>query len=429
MSPFPAGPLGRLRNTGSPAETETVSTTDEGRRTSRPRAGASSIEQPSGDTDQVIELCYLTNQLPPDGAPSVIESLVEHIEAEDISITVCFFGSDDTLQSTLEAKGVAVHNFGAVTEFPQFDPRALFSMIGFFASESFDILHCHLPYSQSLGRIVATVADIDRVVSTQHNVPSNYHPVERVAERATRSVDAATVAVSGGVESAFTGSEPTALDEDGTWCTIQNGINVDGFASSVAAADGAEIRDEWNIDEDAPLFVNIARYQPQKAQRDLIAAMETVVETIPAANLLVVGWGPLEDDLREEVETRGLGDAVTITGRVPDIHGYYAAADTFVLSSQFEGLPVALLEAMAAACPVVATDIPGVREVVIEGETGQLVAPGEPDGLAETLVDVAQSSESERLGKNGYDRVKSNFSIEQMAEKHVRLYRSLVEES
>ena len=378
------------------------------------------------DTDQPIKVCYLINHLAPDGAPTVVESLIREIPADDIEFTVCFFGGDDTLQRTLEDAGARVVNFGARTEYPQFDPRALPAMVKFFAGASFDILHCHLPYAQSLGRLVAQLGDIDQVVSTQHNVPSNYHPVERVAERVTRRLDAATVAVSGGVESAFTGREPTRPTDRGAWGTIQNGIGVESFAKSVAEADAAAVRAEWDVADADPLFVNIARYQPQKGQLALIEAMEQVVERVPAAHLLIVGWGSLESDLRSAVRERGLSDAVTVTGRVPEIHGYYAAADAFVLSSEFEGLPVTLLEAMAAGCPIVATDIPGVREVVLDGETGSLVAPGNPDALAEALCRMGDASRRETFGTAGRNRVEGRFSVERMAADHLELYRTLV---
>jgi glycosyltransferase involved in cell wall biosynthesis len=380
---------------------------------------------PGPSTDRPIEVCYLINHLAPDGAPTVVESLVEEIGADDIEFTVCFFGGDDTLQSNLEAAGARVRNFGATTDYPQFDPRSLPAMVDFFSGASFDILHCHLPYAQTLGRLVAHLGDIDHVVSTQHNVPSNYHPVERVAERATRRLDAATVAVSGGVESAFTGAEPTAPTERGAWGTIQNGIDVEAFAASVAAADGGSVREEWDVADADPLFVNIARYQPQKDQMALIEAMDRVADTLPSAHLLVVGWGTLEAELRAAVRERGLTDSVTVTGRVPEIHGYYAAADAFVLSSEFEGLPVTLLEAMAAGCPVVATDIPGVTEVVVDGETGRLVPPGDHEGLAEALLDMGDATRREAFGAAGRERVEGQFSVERMADDHVELYRSL----
>jgi glycosyltransferase involved in cell wall biosynthesis len=285
-----------------------------------------------------------------------------------------------------------------------------------------------LPYSQSLGRLVGSVADIDHIVSTQHNVPANYHPIERVAERLTRSLDSQTIAVSEGVQTAFTGeSELFDSGTDGQWTTIPNGIDVNTFAGSVDAADGSAVRQEWGLSDSDPLYLNVARYEPQKRQGTLIEAMEDVVDSVPSAHLLIVGWGSLESELREKVRNAGLSEAVTVTGRVPEIHGYYAAADVFVSASAFEGLPVTILEAMAAKCPVIATDIDGVREVVLDGETGRLVPPDESTQMAVAMRELADHATRERYGTQGYERVQSLFTVEQMVSRYTRLYRSLAD--
>ena len=411
---------------------EASGTVDDGTSATAPggclaRADVDDSGTAAGSTrERPTEVCYLINHLAPDGAPSVVESLVAETPADDVSFTVCFFGGDGSLQESMERAGARVVDFGAATDYPQFDPRSLPSMVAFFARESFDVLHCHLPYAQSLGRVVGRLADVDHVVSTQHNVPSNYHPVERLAERATRRLDSATVAVSGGVESAFTGENPSRHTDGGRWCTIQNGIDVDAFAAAVDDSGPESVRERWGVEDADPLFVNVARYDPEKGQHTLIAAMEDVVETLPSAHLLVVGWGALESDLRAAVSDRGLTESVTVTGRVPDIHGYYAAADVFVSASTTEGLPVTLLEAMSASRPVVATDIPGVQEVVVEGETGALVPTDTPDELADAMVETAEPGRREAFGENGFRCVRDQFSVESMVADHLALYRGLV---
>jgi|GEM_PF-569953 len=392
-----------------------------------PTTGTESYDGTSRQSpDETLRVCFLINKLAPDGAPTIVLNLVEQTRDQQFDFTVCFFGGDDTLQKDFEDAGARVVDFGAVGEFPQFDPRSLPRMLRFFHRASFDILHCHLPYSQSLGRLVGSVADIDQIVSTQHNVPANYHPIERVAERITRPLDSRTIAVSEGVQTAFTGeSEVFHHDAGRQWTTIPNGIDADAFAGSVDAADGSVVRQEWNLSGSDPLYLNVARYEPQKRQETLIEAMEEVVDSVPSAHLLIVGWGSLEASLREKVQNAGLSQAVTVTGRVPEIHGYYAAADAFVSASAFEGLPVTILEAMAAECPVVATDIDGVREVVLDGETGRLVTPEEPTQMAAAMRELADHTIRERYGEKGYDRVRNMFTVEQMVSRYTRLYRSL----
>jgi glycosyltransferase involved in cell wall biosynthesis len=381
----------------------------------------------SASSSDEIDVCYLINEMGTDGASKIVLNLADQASAEDVNFTVCYFGGDDSLRDEIEQTDARVIDYGAVGSLPQLDFRALPKMVRFFRKESFDVLHCHLPYSQSVGRIVGKLTGVEHVVSTQHNLPTDYHVVERYAERVTRPLDSATIAVSEGVQSAFTG-ESTLYEPgiDDQWITIPNGIDAEEFASGVAKADASQVREKWGLDDDVRLFLNVARYENQKRQCDLISAMDHVVSDYPNAHLLIVGWGPLESQLREQVDELGLSDSITVTGRVPEIHPYYAAADVFVSASEREGLPVTLLEAMAARCPVVATNIRGVREVVVEGETGYLAPEKRPRALGQKMVELATESELQQYGENGYQRLQHRFLVDDMVADHITLYRTLV---
>ena len=372
-----------------------------------------------------IEVCLLTNHLAPDGAPTLLLEIVTQSHSPDISFTVCFFGGDDELRSAFEAAGAEVVDLGSRKAIPQFDPLSIPRALRFFRGSEFDVLHCHMPYSHTVGRVAGALSGVDTIVSTQHNVPDNYHPVERAGERLTRFLDSTTVAVSEGVQTAFTGT--ARRHEPGTtpdWCTIRNGIDVEEFRRSVEAADGDAVRSTHGLDDET-VFLNVARYEPQKAQEDLVAAMGDVVERLPDAHLFVVGWGSAEESLRDDVRRLGLDGSVTVTGRVPTVHEYYAAADVFVSSSVFEGLPITHLEAMAAELPVVTTDIPGVREVVLDGETGRRVPTRSTSELADAMASVAASDDREGLGRAGFRRALAEFSIEDTVASHLCLYRDL----
>lgn len=374
-------------------------------------------------SDGSMSICFLINQVAPGGAPTLLLDIVSHTGADaDIEYTVCFIEGDDTLVPDFERAGARVVDFGAAFKF---DPRALRRMARFFRREEFDILHAHLPYSQTLGRVFGRLGGAEHVVSTQHSVPENYHPITAALERATRPLDTKTVAISEGVEREFTGAvsqyEP---GQSRQWCTIYNGVDVAGFNERVATADTTDLESRYGI-EDEPVFLSVGRYVPAKAQSDLITAMDHVTREHPDAQLFVVGWGPLEDELVAAADDRGLSANVTLTGRVPpaDIHEWYAFADVFVTSSTIEGLGIAGLEAMAAGLPVVATDVPGLRELVADETTGLLVPPAAPDQLASAMVRVLTSDE--RYGANGYERAAAVFDIGKTVSSHVKLFQEL----
>jgi glycosyltransferase involved in cell wall biosynthesis len=370
-----------------------------------------------------MDVCFLINQLAPGGAPTLLLDIVTHTDDEvDIDYTVCFIEGEDALVSDFEAAGARVVDFGAAFKF---DPWALARLARFFRREEFDVLHAHLPYSQTLGRVFGRLGSIETIVSTQHSVPENYHPITATLERATRPLDTKTVAISEGVEREFTGSshqyEP---GQHGQWCTIYNGVDVTGFNERVTTADVTGLESRYGI-ENEPVFLNVGRYVPAKAQHDLITAMSRVVGEYPDARLFIVGWGALEDELTEAVNERGLSANVTLTGRVPhnEIHEYYALADVFVSSSKIEGLGIAGLEAMAAELPVVASDVPGLREIIEDRTTGLLVPPSDPERLAEAMMRAVTADEP--YGAKGYERAAATFDIRKTASLHVQLYHEL----
>ena len=370
-----------------------------------------------------MHVCFLINQVAPGGAPTLLLDLVRNTEDSAISYTLCVIEGDRSLVSDFEDAGVDVVDFRAAFKF---DPRALYRMLRFFRNCEFDIIHAHLPYSQTLGRVFGRLGGHRAIVSTQHNVPSNYHPVTRILERFTRGLDARTVAVSEGVEEAFTGM--SARYEPGQprqWCTIYNGIDVESFHEDVRESDPRTVRQQWDVDADR-IYLNISRYVEAKSQTDLIKAMTKVVKTEPDSHLFIVGWGPLENELKATVESCGLEQSITITGKVPTVHEYYALADVFVSSSVFEGMPIAHLEAMAAGLPLVATAIPGVTEVLVDGENGILVPPECPEQLADAMIEVSGSNSRTQYGIKSLQRAQEEFSIKLTVESHIALYRELL---
>lgn len=353
-----------------------------------------------------MDVCHLVNALSLGGSKTLLLNIIRET-SDEMSHTVCYLERDSTLAPEFRAAGARVVHFDAAFKF---DPRSIWRMARFFSNEQFDVLHAHLLQSQILARLVRYVGDIDVVMSTHHNVPDDYHPLTHFLEGITRPLDDTTVAVSEGVRKALVDD---CYFDARHWETIHNGIDIEEFRTQVAESNRT-------ADGDGPVFLNVGRYVPAKAQRDLIAAMPAVLEELPGAQLYIVGSGELEADLRDAVTANGLEGTVHVTGAVPEIHEYYSMADVFVSSSGWEGLPLVLVEAMAASLPVVATDIPGVREIVEDGETGRLVPPGSPKDLAEAMV---AASSNDQFGTNGYHRVRDEFDVRETAKRYERLYR------
>jgi len=366
-----------------------------------------------------LRVCHVINSLTHGGAENLLVHLAEAMD--DIEFTVVYFGGDADLAPKLGDAGVTVRR---LDERFRFDPVAAVRLSRILGSAGFDIVHAHLPYAQTISRIASRIANDAPVVSTQHNRPSNYHPVVRLTERVTRGLDDATVAVSKGVERAFTGWSHPVGDLTDRWCTIHNGIDVQGFNRRVDEADGRTIRTELGIRSDSELLLSIGRYVPVKKHETLIEAFKQA--PLADAELVIVGHGPLESELRRTAARLGVADRTHVTGRVSEVEPYYAAADAFLSASRAEGLPVTILEAMAAKLPVVVSDIPGTDEVVVHGETGLLFSRDSRDELVEALGKLESPTCRERWGQHGYERAIKQFDVQTMASSYLELYRSLL---
>jgi glycosyltransferase involved in cell wall biosynthesis len=179
-------------------------------------------------------------------------------------------------------------------------------------------------------------------------------------------------------------------------------------------------------EEDAPVAVYAGRLHPAKGLVELVEAWRGVIERAPSARLWLVGEGSEADRLRSHIEARGLAGAVVLAGAFDDVGDFLAAADLFVLPSHEEGMSMALLEAMAAGLPIVASDIPGNRTLLEDGVHARLTPVGDVGSLTESIVEMLLDRElAAPLGAAARRRAETEFSLERCVERHVELFERL----
>jgi glycosyltransferase involved in cell wall biosynthesis len=202
-------------------------------------------------------------------------------------------------------------------------------------------------------------------------------------------------------------------------CFLPNGVDTERFQSA-DERERAELRARLGLGA-GPLFVYVGRLVPEKRVEDLFAAWSRVHTAYPRAELVVLGSGPCELELR-----RAAPPGVRFFGDVPDVAPYLRSADAFVLPSSAEGLSNALLEAMAAGLAVVATAVGGAVDLIEDGQSGRLVAPGQPDVLRNALASLlADPALRRRLGERARERVSSTHALPVVADRLMHLYRDL----
>ena len=271
--------------------------------------------------------------------------------------------------------------------------------------ERVDVLHSHKFGSNVWGVVLGRLARVPAVVAHEHTWSYEGQPVRRFLDREliARGSDA-FVAVSH--EDRRRMIEVERIDPEHV-VFVPNGIDA------LPDGDGPRVRAELGIEADAPVIGAVAVLRPQKALHVLVEAAAELAREHPRLRVLIAGDGPERGRLEALVRERGLEETVTLLGLRRDVPDLLAALDVAVVSSDFEGTPLAVLEYMDAGLPVVSTRVGGLPDLIGHGRHGLLVEPGDPGALAAAVGALLRNPERAReLGAAGRERRRSEFSID-----------------
>ena len=301
-------------------------------------------------------------------------------------------------------------------------------------SERFDIIHCHTPVAGLIGRVAAWLARVPNVVYTAHG----FYFHEEMGSM-TRGIFISLERFGGSLtDLIFVQSEEDYEDalkeriiDPERLLHIGNGVDPTIFGREANAAALDILTGELGL-SDGPVIGFVGRIIREKGVVEFVEAAAEIKRAFPESRFLMVG-APLESDrdnswslverLRGEL---GLEGSLVMTGYRKDVPALMSLMDVFVLPSYREGMPRALLEAMATELPVVATDIRGCREEVVEGITGYLVPPGEHLPLASAVVELLGSRElASAMGRAGRERVLERFDEREIVRLQVRMLEKL----
>lgn len=203
---------------------------------------------------------------------------------------------------------------------------------------------------------------------------------------------------------------------------IADGIELQRYDAPV---DVKALQARFGLTPDEKVLGIVARLDPVKDHRTLFRAMTRLLPAHPQLKALVVGGGPLEAELRSEVASSSLAPHICFTGPQLDVPSLYSLMTVYVQPSLYEGVSGSILEAMASRLPVVSTQVGGTVDIVAEGVSGLLVAPGDDEALADRLHRLLSAPEqAQRLGQAGRAFVEAHFSLEQVLTKYSQVYRA-----
>ncbi|MEM1108220.1 MAG: glycosyltransferase family 4 protein [Planctomycetota bacterium] len=304
-------------------------------------------------------------------------------------------------------------------------PLTVFGLFRRLRNRTYDLIHAHNGRTTFLALLAVAIAGRGKCVTTQHFIsPSRATRIgfrgmcSNTLHRWMAGRIGALIAISTSVADAARrrgDADPAAIH------TVLNGMRL-----AANEENGTAVYDEFDLDTSAPLILSLARLEPEKDVATLVEAMAKVVKTCPDAVCLVAGAGSQREALQEQIETLGLEKNVRLIGFRNDTESLLAAAKLFVLPSPDEPFGLAVLEAMMARLPVVATRSGGPAEIVSAPDTGDLIPPRDPHAMADSITRYLQNPESAvEAGEAGYRRLQQNFSAERMAREISDVYRQV----
>ncbi|MBA5874300.1 MAG: glycosyltransferase [Nitrospira sp. CR1.2] len=362
-------------------------------------------------------ILYLSTSSGPGGAERVISNLSASLDPARYRAILCLF-RPGWIQAHTEGLGVRTH---VIPTHGMFDWRWMLRFKYLLKDEHVDLIHAHEFDANVQGTFVAALTGIP-LVATVHGKNYFWEKLRRRLAYRWVSRRATMVAVSENLKHFIV--DNVGVDSRNVQ-VVYNGVDV------LPACDRADIdqcREELDLPTGNQIVGVVGNLYPVKGHQYLIAAIPAILEKCPNTTFIFAGRGQLEVELKGQAHRLGIDGYVRFLGLRQDIPRILAVLDVFVLPSLSEGLSMAILEAMGAGKPVIATDVGGNPELVEDGGTGCLVPPKDSQALADRLVFLlTNSARASQFGRNGQLRARGQFSLQTMVQNYQALYDQCLE--
>jgi glycosyltransferase involved in cell wall biosynthesis len=373
------------------------------------------MSEPVSRASHGLRVAHLIESDGPGGAESIVVQLAATLQAEGAwNVVFLPANGEGWLADQLNGSGVVIDHFHLSRPL---SPACARSLAAAFARHRVDIAHSHEFSMAVYGAWAAKQAGIPHVITMHGGRYYAQRLRRRLALRAAIAVSRRTVAVS---DSLARDLSRDLRFRRSRILTIPNGVRF-------VPPERTTVRDELQLGPDDRLLVSVGNLYPVKGHQHLIDALARLVGRYPSLHLAICGRGKLADVLAARAHALLVAEHVHLLGLRADIREILAAADVFVLPSLSEGLPLALLEAMFAGCPIVASDVGEVATALAGGDAGVLVPPGDPQALAAALDRLLSDPHRARaLGASAVRRAAAEYDLSRMIRRYTSVYQELV---
>jgi len=366
----------------------------------------------------LVKLTYIIDTLAVGGAEKLLLSTLKKLNKEKYDITVCTMMKENDLIEDFRKLGVKVV---CLNMYNKRDIRGFFKLYRYFKSHKIEIVHTHLVEANIFGRYAALLAGVPIIISTEHSVDDWKANPQSIKSKLRLFFDKIAANHSNGIIAVSDKIKKHIINYEkinpAKITVIKNGIEIEKFDNS------------FNNSKKGNTIVlgSVGRLCKAKGYEYLLKAFIKVKEKISNTKLLIAGDGPLREQLEKLARNLHISTDVTFMGVLNNIPAFLNEIDIFVLSSVREGLPLSLLEAMAAEKPIIATAVGGIPEVIDNGSDGIIVTATNVDELKDAIISLLQDEDKRRaIGKNARNKVINYFSIESMVNELESFYDGLI---
>jgi len=364
-----------------------------------------------------VRVLHVIPNFGPGGAERLVVDLMEATDKErfEVAAVSLYPESGTILEKEIKEKGLKVY---FLNKHRGLDLRMIPRLYRVLRTFCPDVVHTHL-YVLRYTLLPTLLCRIPVRIHTVHNVARK--EVDRIGKLVHWISFRLGKVVPVSISKEIANTVRAVYGQDIYTPVIYNGIPITRFVSSASQDSTKEEKDV--------VLLHVGRFAPQKSHFLLVEAFALAVKEYPAMKLWLVGDGPLKPAVKKNIVKMGLERKVLFLGIRDDVPRLLAASDLFVLSSDYEGVPLSVLEAMSAGKPVVATAVGGVPELVEDGITGILVPPRNPEALARGILRLAKDADlRRRMGKAARERALERFDISRTAREYEALYLKLLKE-
>ena len=378
----------------------------------------------SGRKQRTIRVCHVMSADLWAGAEVQVATVASYlVQQADLTLTAVLF-NDGRLADELKRLGVPV----LVIDERRHNPlQILLALIRFLRVHPQDVVHTHRNKDNFLGAVAAKLVGVPCVIRTVHGRAEPMRGWQRAKYRAYEALDG--IALRRIADRIIAVSRSVAETLESAGCAqpsivqIANGIHVGQLRRGRAPE---LVRHELGVGPGVPFIGTVGRLSPVKGHIHFLRAARLILDREPATRFLVVGDGPLRSQLVAEAERLRIDRACVFTGSRTDVRDLLGALDIFVLPSLDEGIPLALLEAMALGTPAVASAVGGVPEILTNRATGMLVPPGNENALADACLELLRDAAlADAVGTRAMSLVEQRFSHERNGQAIADLYREV----